>query len=1125
MASTAEFFATRARGMMIVFVTILTLLASAAFAQSPVSDDTYVSSAAPTTNNGNSPSLVVQKSSNGTTLIKLDLTQLQAAGVQGNAVSKAYLKLYTSAVTGQGTFDVYQVTSPWVEGTVTYNTMPSMTLVAAGGGSCPGVQCVNTTSKYVQVDITSLVQGWLNAPSTNLGLALKPNGTTISVTFESKESTTTSHAPEVDVVLNTTLSQIPGSISESQVTNLPTDIGNLNINVASKIPLSFMGATNGVATLDGTTHVPVSQLPGTLVYNNQANTYGAGNKQTFTSNGTAGLNLAGTALDPTTLAVGDLWFNSSIAPIGHLKFKAGTGPAETLAYLSDISGTLSAANSYTDSKVATEASARSAADAAEALARASGDAATLATANTYTDSSVLTEKNRATAAETSKANLVGGNIFIGGSQKLAAAAAAYPSLNVPNSTTAPTTPAIGDLWLLNLDPHLNFRDMNNVTQMLAFTSDVTAANSSTLSSANSYTDSKVTAEATARSTADAAEAVARANGDATTLASANTYTGNAVSAEAVLRAAGDAAAVSSANAYTDGQVATINTSLTGKANLSGGNNFIGNQSITGNASITGNETVNGLLTLPVSAAGNNQPSHLFQLNATDNTGTAQSAQLQALADGSLSFRFGPTAGPIFQKLSIDNAGNIAFAGTQTFPGTVTSAQFASLGTAGTINSAGNPVDWTKLKNVPAGIAGGQVVTSVNTGAGLTGGPITSTGTISIASAGVTNAMLQNSSIGVTAGAGISVAGTSSLGGSFSIVNTGVLSFNTRTGAVTPQANDYSFAQLSGTDSATSHLVYDNQANTYGAGSKQTFKASATLAGLNLAGTSADPSPSLAAGDLWYNNSSGTNHPRFYDGTTTHSLAFADDSGANLTNLNASNLSSGTVPAARLSGTYAITVNGNASTATALAAVPSQCAASTFATGVAANGNANCTQPSAGNLSNGTSGSGAIVLATSPALAGTPTAPTAAAGTNTTQVATTAFVQSAASSAAATISFIKDTSAGALPNKSSAWVGNSLTGDGSGLEANFEFLVGQTPTFTKFYCRLSASQPQVVTFQLFDGSANPVSGASCQIAANATSNTATVSVALTAGGLYAVKATLASGTFGGGGPNAWWALGQ
>lgn len=40
------------------------------------------------------------------------------------------------------------------------------------------------------------------------------------------------------------------------------------------------------------------------------------------------------------------------------------------------------------------------------------------------------------------------------------------------------------------------------------------------------------------------------------------------------------------------------------------------------------------------------------------------------------------------------------------------------------------------------------------------------------------------------------------------------------------------------------------------------------------------------------------------------------------------------------------------------------------------------------------GSGAVVLATSPALAGTPTAPTAASGTSSTQVATTAFVQNA-----------------------------------------------------------------------------------------------------------------------------------
>jgi hypothetical protein len=46
---------------------------------------------------------------------------------------------------------------------------------------------------------------------------------------------------------------------------------------------------------------------------------------------------------------------------------------------------------------------------------------------------------------------------------------------------------------------------------------------------------------------------------------------------------------------------------------------------------------------------------------------------------------------------------------------------------------------------------------------------------------------------------------------------------------------------------------------------------------------------------------------------------------------------------------------------------------------------------ASNLTNGVSGSGAVALVTSPALLGTPTAPTAALSTNTTQVASTAFV--------------------------------------------------------------------------------------------------------------------------------------
>lgn len=64
------------------------------------------------------------------------------------------------------------------------------------------------------------------------------------------------------------------------------------------------------------------------------------------------------------------------------------------------------------------------------------------------------------------------------------------------------------------------------------------------------------------------------------------------------------------------------------------------------------------------------------------------------------------------------------------------------------------------------------------------------------------------------------------------------------------------------------------------------------------------------------------------------------------------------------------------------------------------------QISAANLSNGVQGTGAIVLASSPSLTGTPTATTAAVDTNSTQIATTAFVigQGYLKSSAATLAY-------------------------------------------------------------------------------------------------------------------------
>ena len=78
-------------------------------------------------------------------------------------------------------------------------------------------------------------------------------------------------------------------------------------------------------------------------------------------------------------------------------------------------------------------------------------------------------------------------------------------------------------------------------------------------------------------------------------------------------------------------------------------------------------------------------------------------------------------------LSVAGNGQITFASGQTFPGTGS-------------------------------------VTSVGSGAGLTGGPITSSGSLSIAPGGVGNAMLSNPSLTVTAGTDLTGGGTVPLGG-------------------------------------------------------------------------------------------------------------------------------------------------------------------------------------------------------------------------------------------------------------------------------------------------------------------------------------------------------------------------
>jgi len=98
------------------------------------------------------------------------------------------------------------------------------------------------------------------------------------------------------------------------------------------------------------------------------------------------------------------------------------------------------------------------------------------------------------------------------------------------------------------------------------------------------------------------------------------------------------------------------------------------------------------------------------------------------------------------KAKFDNT--VTFTASQTFPGTVTGVTtgggLVETGTTvGLIKtcSTGQLLSWSGSAWVCSTAAGTGTVTSVGSGAGLTGGPITTSGTLSIASAGVTDTML------------------------------------------------------------------------------------------------------------------------------------------------------------------------------------------------------------------------------------------------------------------------------------------------------------------------------------------------------------------------------------------------
>ncbi len=196
--------------LLILFVCVICLVSSADGQLTP-SGDAYTNTAMPTTNYGAKTLLDVESSQ--TSYIQFNLSSIPS-GYTGADITKATLKLYVNSVTTAGSFNVDYVNGTWSENTIDASNAPALgTTIAA---SVPLITA--DKNQYILIDITTAVQAWLSGTA-NDGIALVGNSP-VNATFDSKESTTTSHAAELDIVFT------PGSGGGGGIAGINTGAGS-----------------------------------------------------------------------------------------------------------------------------------------------------------------------------------------------------------------------------------------------------------------------------------------------------------------------------------------------------------------------------------------------------------------------------------------------------------------------------------------------------------------------------------------------------------------------------------------------------------------------------------------------------------------------------------------------------------------------------------------------------------------------------------------------------------------------------------------------------------------------------------------------------------------------------------
>lgn len=170
----------------------------------PVTMDATLNSAKPSASNGKAAKLVVDAKQSA--LLSFSYTSLPAS-VTGKQVGKATLRLWvgTAKIENTDQLEIYTLNANWTENAVTDATVN----VKSNGLLYDSLSLAGVTpGNWLEIDVTQAVKDHLDSGNGNqpAALAILPSATNLaaksSISFDSKENTTTSHPAYIDLQLS-----------------------------------------------------------------------------------------------------------------------------------------------------------------------------------------------------------------------------------------------------------------------------------------------------------------------------------------------------------------------------------------------------------------------------------------------------------------------------------------------------------------------------------------------------------------------------------------------------------------------------------------------------------------------------------------------------------------------------------------------------------------------------------------------------------------------------------------------------------------------------------------------------------------------------------------------------------